>query len=102
MNREGQSHLVGWPPIKSWRKKELHDKQHPDYIRINRINQANEVQFEALPLLSHSQSLLIISMFIKCEYCQNLFHSTMTLYFVFSSDLSHVYLVVLIMILIFV
>jgi len=41
-----KSHLVGWPPIKSWRKKELHDQQHPSSIRIDRINQANEKQMK--------------------------------------------------------
>ncbi|CAK8568614.1 unnamed protein product [Lathyrus sativus] len=32
-NNEGENHLVGWPPIKSWRKKELH-QQHSNQIRI--------------------------------------------------------------------
>ncbi|KAJ1410941.1 PB1 domain [Sesbania bispinosa] len=40
-----ENYLVGWPPIKSWRKKELH-QQHPaarGQIRNNRM-QANENQ----------------------------------------------------------
>ncbi|CAJ2643570.1 unnamed protein product [Trifolium pratense] len=35
LNNEGENHLVGWPPIKSWRKKELHDQQHHGHIRID-------------------------------------------------------------------
>ncbi|XP_061341055.1 auxin-responsive protein IAA29 [Gastrolobium bilobum] len=41
-NNKEENHLVGWPPIKSWRKKELH-QQHPagGQIRNNRM-QANQ------------------------------------------------------------
>ncbi|KAJ1404879.1 AUX/IAA domain [Sesbania bispinosa] len=28
-NKKEENHMVGWPPIKSWRKKELNDQQHP-------------------------------------------------------------------------
>ncbi|XP_020238593.1 auxin-responsive protein IAA29 [Cajanus cajan] len=45
-NKKGdeENHLVGWPPVKSWRRKELH-QQRPErgQIRNNRI-QANENQ----------------------------------------------------------
>ncbi|XP_045804502.1 auxin-responsive protein IAA29 [Trifolium pratense] len=43
-NNEGENHLVGWPPIKSWRKKELHDQQHHGHIRIDHRMQGNENQ----------------------------------------------------------
>ncbi|TKY74738.1 Auxin-responsive protein IAA29 [Spatholobus suberectus] len=44
MNGDEENHLVGWPPVKSWRRKELH-QQHParGQIRNERI-QANENQ----------------------------------------------------------
>ncbi|KAG5065527.1 hypothetical protein AAZX31_04G064900 [Glycine max] len=43
-NGDEENHLVGWPPVKSWRRKELH-QQHParGRIRNDRI-QANENQ----------------------------------------------------------
>jgi len=81
--------LVGWPPIKSWRKKEFHDQQLPEHIRIDRINQANEnqnrrskplyvkVNMEGvgmgrqinLRLYNSYQTLKdsLISMFVKCK-----------------------------------
>jgi len=41
-NRNEENQLVGWPPVKSWRRKELH-QHHParGQIRNDRI-QANE------------------------------------------------------------
>ncbi|RDX76160.1 hypothetical protein CR513_43876, partial [Mucuna pruriens] len=37
-NGDDENHLVGWPPVKSWRRKKLHH-QHPirGLIRNNRI-----------------------------------------------------------------
>ncbi|KAL5074337.1 hypothetical protein RYX36_013321 [Vicia faba] len=32
LHNEGENQLVGWPPIKSWRKKELH-QQHPNQTK---------------------------------------------------------------------
>jgi auxin-responsive protein IAA len=89
MNSEGENHLVGWPPIKSWRKKELHDHELPEHRRIDRINQANENQSRRskplyvkvnmegvsigrqinLRLYNSYQTLKdsLISMFVKCK-----------------------------------
>ncbi|XP_058781007.1 auxin-responsive protein IAA29-like [Vicia villosa] len=51
-NNEGENHLVGWPPIKSWRKKELH-QQHPNQIRIDHRMQGNENQRRWSKLHTH-------------------------------------------------
>lgn len=89
-NEEEENSLVGWPPIKSWRKKELH-QQHAagGRIRNNRM-QANEnhrrgpnsfyvkVNMEGvtigrkvdLRLYNSYQTLTntLISMFAKCKW----------------------------------
>ncbi|CAL5205005.1 unnamed protein product [Lathyrus oleraceus] len=52
-NNEGENHLVGWPPIKSWRKKELH-QQHPNQIRIDHRMQGNENQRGWNKLYTHT------------------------------------------------
>lgn len=92
-NNEEDNHLVGWPPIKSWRKKELH-QQHPagGHIRNDGMQQDNienqsrggyskplyvKVNMEGvaigrqinLRLYNSYQTLTdsLISMFVKCK-----------------------------------
>lgn len=86
MNSEGKEYLVGWPPIKSWRKKELHhQQQHHGQIRMQGIeNQSRgskplyvKVNMEGvvigrqinLRLYNSYQTLTdsLISMFVKCK-----------------------------------
>lgn len=90
-DREEGDHLVGWPPIKSWRKKELHQQPHPagGQIRNDRIhankNQSRgantlyvKVNMEGvaigrkidLRLYDSYQTLTntLISMFAKCKW----------------------------------
>lgn len=75
--------MVGWPPIKSWRKKELHDQQLPEHIRKANENQNRrskplyvKVNMEGvgmgrqinLRLYNSYQTLKdsLISIFVKC------------------------------------
>ncbi|KAJ8751901.1 hypothetical protein K2173_026115 [Erythroxylum novogranatense] len=84
-NEAAEDHVVGWPPIKSWRKKLFHQHQGDRVVNINRIRREEnvvsksmyvKVKMEGVPItrkinlkLYNSYQALsksLISMFAKC------------------------------------
>ncbi|WJX41755.1 hypothetical protein P8452_29066 [Trifolium repens] len=86
-NNEGENyHLVGWPPIKSWRKKELHGyiridhmqgnenqgrRSKPLYVKVNMEGVAIGRQINLRLYNSyHTLKDSLISMFVKYQNCE--------------------------------
>ncbi|KAJ6434928.1 hypothetical protein OIU84_000216 [Salix udensis] len=67
MNDEEENQVVGWPPIKSWRKKMLHH-QHQGVHVVNRNLQNGNLESRKWCWIKH-QTLTnsLISKFAKCQ-----------------------------------